>query len=103
MRSASTTSVLDRSAAAAANVALAPPGNAVAQPVLLGDDLAAELVLFALLLGQHLVAPGFEGSEAALDAARLATIEPDRALRQVGQESAVVADRDQRGAAPQEF
>ncbi len=45
------------------DVALAAAGDAVAQPVLLVDDLAVELVLVALFLGQHLVAPGFEGAE----------------------------------------
>ena len=42
------------------DVALAAAGDAVAQPVLLVDDFAVELVLVALFLGQHLVAPGFE-------------------------------------------
>ena len=42
------------------DVALAAAGDAVAQPVLLVDDLAVELVLVALFLGQHLVAPGLE-------------------------------------------
>ena len=81
------------------DVALAPRGDAVAQPMLLGDDLAVELVLVALLLGQHLVAPVLEIGEAALDAAGLAAVEPDRAARQVGEEAAVVADHHQRGAA----
>ena len=44
------------------DVALAAAGNAVAQPVLFVDDLAVELVLVALFLGQHLVAPGLEGA-----------------------------------------
>src|SRR5262249_61590609 len=52
-----------------AHIALAPRRHAVAQPMLLGDDLAVELVLCGLLLGQHLVAPGLEAGEAALDAA----------------------------------
>jgi hypothetical protein len=43
-----------------AHVALAPRRDAVAHPVLLGDDLAAELVLFALFLFEHLVAPFLE-------------------------------------------
>ena len=60
-------------------------------------------MLFALFLGEHLVPPGFERGEAALDAARLSAIEPYGALGQVGQEPAVVADRDKRGAARQEF
>ncbi len=83
-----------------ADIALAPRGDAVAQPVLLGDDLAVELVLVALFLGQHLVAPGLEGGKAALDAARLPAVEPDRGARQVGEKPPVVADHDQRGAPP---
>ena len=81
------------------DVALAPSRHAVAQPVLLGDDLAVELVLVALLFFEHLVAPALEVGEAAFDAARLAAVEPDRAARQIGEEAAVVADHDQRGAA----
>src|SRR6202011_3994613 len=49
------------------DVALAAAGDAVAQPVLLIDNLAVELVLFALFLGQHLVAPGLEGAKTAVD------------------------------------
>ena len=82
-----------------ADIALAPRGDAVAQPVLLGDDLAVELVLVALFLGQDLVPPCLETGEAALDAAGLAAVEPDRAAGQVRQEPPVVADHDQRGAA----
>ena len=44
----------------AAHVALAPRRDAVAHPVLLGDDLAAELMLLALLLLEHLIAPFLE-------------------------------------------
>ncbi len=62
-----------------ADVALAPRRDAVAQPMLLGDDLAVELVLVALLLGQDLVAPRLELGEAALDPPRPAAVEPDRA------------------------
>jgi hypothetical protein len=39
------------------DVALASAGNAITQPVLFIDDLAVELVLLALLLGEHFVAP----------------------------------------------
>ena len=81
------------------DVALAPSRHAVAQPVLLRDDLAVELVLVALLFFEHLVAPALEVGKAAFDAARLAAVEPDRAARQIGEEAAVVADHDQRGAA----
>src|SRR6202040_382089 len=48
------------------DVALAAAGDAVAQPVLLVDDFAVELVLVALFLRQHLVAPCLEVLEAAV-------------------------------------
>ena len=80
------------------DVALAAAGDAVAQPVLLVDDLAVELVLVALFLGQHLVAPGLEGAEAAVDLLDLAAIEPGGGARQVGEEAAVMADDDQRAS-----
>ena len=69
------------------DVALAAAGNAVAQPVLLVDDLAVELVLVALFLRQHLVAPGLEGAETAVDLPDLAAIEPGGGARQVGRGS----------------
>ena len=71
--------------------------------MLLGDDRAVELVLFALFVGQHVVAPALEGGESALDPARLAAVEPDRAARQVGEKAPVVADHHDRGAAACEF
>ena len=71
-----------------AHVALAPPADAVAQPVLFGDDLAVELVLVALLLRQHRVAPFFEMGKSALETAGLAAVEPDRAARQSRRETA---------------
>src|SRR5258706_3319576 len=58
------------------DVALAAAGNALAQPVLLRDDFAVELVLLALFLRQHLVAPGLERAKAAVDLPDLAAIEP---------------------------
>ena len=82
----------------AADVALAPGGDAVAQPVLLGDDLAVQLVLVALLLLKERVAPCFEAGEALLDPPGLAPVEPDRAARQGGQEPPVVADQHHCGA-----
>ena len=81
-----------------AHVALAPRGDAVAQPMLFGDDLAVELVLVAFLFRQHRVAPFLEMGEAAFQAARLAAIEPDRDARERRQETPVVADDHQRGA-----
>ena len=67
--------------------------------MLLVDDLAVELVLVALFLGQHLVAPGLERGKAAVDLPDLAAVEPGGGARQIGQEAAVVADDDERGAA----
>ena len=75
-------------------VALAPRGDAVAEPVLLLDDAAGELVLLKFLLGQPLVAPGLEGGEAAIELARGAAIQPGRRPRQLLQQPAVVADDD---------
>src|SRR5262249_37808557 len=89
--------------AEAFDIALAAPGDAVAQPMLFIDDLAVELMLVAFFLRQHLVAPGLEGGKAAIDLADLATVEPRGRTRQVGQEAAVVADQDQRAAPAIEF
>src|SRR6202165_6192902 len=81
------------------DVALAAAGDAVAQPVLLIDDLAVELVLLALFLGQHLVAPSLEGAKTAVDLPDLAAIQPRGGAREVREEAAVVADDDERAAA----
>ena len=85
------------------DVALAAAGNAVAQPMLLVDDLAVELVLVALFFGEHLVTPGLESRKAAIDLPDLAAIEPGRGARQIRQKAAVMADEDQRAAAAGEF
>ena len=85
------------------DVTLAAAGDAVAQPVFLHDDLAVELVLVALFLGQHLVAPRLESAEPAVDLPDLAAIQPCGRARQVLQEAAVMADDDQRAAAAVEF
>ena len=69
--------------------------NAVAQPMLLVDDLAVELVLVALLLGQHLVAPGLERGKALVEAAGGAAIEPDGGAGEAGEEPPIMADDDQ--------
>ena len=53
-----------------AHVALAPRGHAVAQPVLFAHDLAAELVLLALLFLEHRVAPRLEMRKALVEPAR---------------------------------
>ncbi len=67
--------------------------------MLFGDDLAVELVLFALFLRQQHVTPFLEMSKTAFDAARAAAIEPDRRARQRREEAPVVADDHQRRAA----
>src|SRR4051812_49216503 len=76
----------------ALDVSLAPPGYAVAQPMLLRHDLAVELVLIALLFLEDLVPPALEIGKAALYPAGLAAIEPDRAARQIRQKPAGVGD-----------
>ena len=78
-----------------AHVAFAPAGDAVAHPMLFGDDLAIELVLLAFLLRQQHVAPFLEMGKATLDAARAAAVEPDRRTRERGEEAAIVADDHQ--------
>src|SRR5438270_2648949 len=85
------------------DVALAAAGDAVAQPMLFIDDSAVELVLVALFLGQHLVAPGFERGKTAVDLLDRAAIEPRGRAREVGKEAPVMADDDQRAAAAFEF
>src|SRR6202012_4074553 len=85
------------------DVAFAASENAIAQPMLLVDDLAVELVLLALLFRQHLVAPGFERGKTAVDLPDLAAIEPGGRARQIGQEAAVMADDDQLAAAAIKF
>jgi hypothetical protein len=82
----------------AAHVALAPGGDAVAQPMLFGDDLAVELVLIALFFRQHRVAPFLEMREAPFQTAGLPAIEPDRGACQRRQEAPVMADDHQRRA-----
>ncbi len=59
-------------------IALAPRGNAIAQPIFFRRDLAFDLMLPQLFLFERLIAPGLEFGEAAIAVARLAAIEPDR-------------------------
>ncbi len=87
----------------AAHVALAPRRHAVAHPVLLGDDLAVELVALGLLLLELGVAPGLEGGKAAIEAMRRAAVDPDGGVGQVRHQPPVVADEGQRRAARQEM
>src|SRR5207237_2480462 len=80
------------------DVALAPRGDAVADPVLLGGNPAVELVTLAFLFLQQLVAPCFVGCKAAIEPEGAPTVEPERRARQVLQETPVVADEHQRAA-----
>ena len=66
--------------------------------MLLGDDLAVEFVLFALLLGQQHVAPFLEMGKAPVDTSRVAAIEPDRRTRETGEKAPVVTDKHKRGS-----
>jgi hypothetical protein len=67
--------------------------------MLLGDDLAVELVLVAFLFRQNPIAPLFEMRKPAFEPARLAAIEPHRAARQGREKPPVVADDHHGGAA----
>ncbi|MCY1243414.1 hypothetical protein D9M72_564280 [compost metagenome] len=67
--------------------------------MLLALDRLAELVLLQFLSLQHLVAPGLEMGKAAIEPARLATIEPDGRRRDLLQEAPVVRDQHQRRTA----
>ena len=76
-----------------AHVALAPRRDAVAQPMLLVDDLPVELV--ARRAPPPRAAASRQASKSAkplVEAARAAAVEPDRRARQVLQEAAVMAD-----------
>src|SRR5258707_1121116 len=81
-------------------VAGAPCGDAIAQPILLHRDLAAELVLLARLLLQHRVAPGLERLETLVKDPGDAAVEPDCGARDALEQPAVVADQDDTGAHP---
>ena len=74
-------------------VACAPRGHAVAQPILLHRDLAAELVLFAGFLFEDRVAPRLEGGKTLVQHARDAAVEPYRASREPFEQPAVMADQ----------
>jgi len=52
--------------------------------VLFRDDLAIELVLLALLIGQDRVPPFFKCCKSTIEAADAPAVEPSRAARQVG-------------------
>ena len=66
------------------------------------DDLAVELVALELLLFELRVAPGLESAEALVEPAGAAPVEPDRGLRQVGEQPLVMADEGEGRAALRE-
>ncbi len=82
----------------ALDVALAPAGDAMPQPMLLGDDATVGLVPQALFLLKLAVAPRLELLEAGGESARAAAVEPDGLARKILQKSAVVADEHERRA-----
>ena len=59
-------------------VALAPGGDAVAEPVFLHNDFAAELVAVGFFLFQDGVAPGLEMRESLFELAGYPAIQPER-------------------------
>ena len=85
------------------HVALAPGGHAVAQPMFLAHDLAAELVLLALLFFEDRVAPFLEMRKTLVQTPRLAAVEPDRRPADPFEEAAVVRDDDKSGRRPAEL
>src|SRR5262249_19749922 len=69
--------------AEALDIALPAAGDAITQPMLFLDDLAIELVLLALFLSKHLVAPALERGKPAIDPPDRAAIEPGGCVREV--------------------
>src|SRR5437016_5281305 len=63
-------------------VARAPGGDAIAQPILLRGNLAAELVLLDFLLLQDRVAPRLECGEPLIQSAGDAAVEPHGRVRE---------------------
>ena len=89
--------------AKAFDVALAPTGDAVTQPVFFHHDLAVELVLVAFFFRKHVVAPLLEGREALVDLANLTAIEPCSRTRQIRKKTPVMADDNERATTAGEF
>ena len=78
----------------ASDISLAPPTDAVTHPMLLVGDAPFELVMVALLLLKHLVAPGLEFAEAFFEPAGATTIKPDRGAREILQKASIMADEN---------
>ena len=86
-----------------ADIALAPGGDAVPDPMFFLGDAAFQLVALGLFLFQHLVAPRFEGCEGFFQPVGAAPVQPDGDARQIFQEAAVMADQHQRAATGFQF
>ena len=69
----------------------------------LAHDLAAELVLLALLFFEDRVAPFLEMRKALVQPPRLAAVEPHSRAAHPFEEAAVVRDDDESGRRPAEF
>ena len=69
----------------------------------LAHDLAAELVLLALLLFEDRVAPFLEMRKTLVQAPRLAAVEPDGRPADPFEEAAVVRDDDESRRRPAEL
>src|SRR5690606_28230644 len=78
----------------ATHIALAPGSDAVTKPVFLAHDLAAELVLLALLFFENGIAPFLEMLEALVEPHCRAALEPYGRPADTLQESAVMRDDD---------
>src|SRR5580704_7136794 len=79
-------------------VAGAPGGDAIAQPILLHRDLAAELVLLAFLLLEYRVTPALERRETLFEHPSNAAVEPYGAAREPFEQPSVMTDQDDAGA-----
>src|SRR5207248_2737146 len=75
-------------------VAGAPGGDAIAQPILLDRDLAAELVLLVFLLLEYRVPPTLERRETLFEHPGNTAIEPYGTVREPFEQPSVMANQD---------
>ena len=80
------------------DIAFAPARHAIAHPVLLGGNLAFQLVTLDIFFFQHLIAPGFERPEGFFQPMRPTTIQPDGNAGEIFQKAPIMADQHQRAA-----
>ena len=79
------------------DIAFAPCGHAVAQPVFFANNLAVQLVALGFLFLQHLVAPALKSGKPFIDAPGHAAVNPDSRTCQTLQKGTVMADQHKGG------